>query len=79
MARYEDTVIALLVDHDAEIIQRVAGDGSDGHPNEVQIYRFPNQSALDGFLADPRREELSAERERVIARPELFPVHALTY
>lgn len=72
-------VISLLVAHEAEIIQRVVSDGSDGHAHEVQLYRFPSESALDGFLADPRRQDLSAERDRVIALTQLFPVHAPTY
>ncbi|MGV2983639.1 DUF1330 domain-containing protein [Microbacterium sp. AGC85] len=79
MARYEDAVIALLMDHGAEIMQRVASDGADGQPDEVQLYRFPDQRALDDFLADPRRQELASERERVIERTELFPVHSITH
>lgn len=71
---YEDAVIGLLVDHGAEIVQRAFGDGSDEHPHEVQLYSFPDQAGVDAFLADPRRLELADERERVIARTELFPV-----
>ena len=41
---------------------------------EVQLYRVPNQALLDAYLADPRRLELTAERERVVARTELFRV-----
>lgn len=77
MARYEDAVIALLIDHDAEILQRVANDGAAGQPDEVQLYRFPDQRALDSFLADPRRQDLTGERNRVIERTELFPVRSL--
>lgn len=61
-----------------EILQRVASDGADGHPHEVQLYRFPDQGALQGFLDDPRRQKLSPERDRVIERTELFPVHTQT-
>lgn len=79
MARYETAVIALLTGHRAELVQRVASNGADGHPHEVQLYRFPSRGALDGFLGDPRREAMSAERDRVVERTELFPVHAPTY
>ncbi|WP_460795350.1 class I SAM-dependent methyltransferase [Microbacterium sp. GXF0217] len=74
MNAYEDAVIALLGDHDTTLVQRAFGDGTAEHPDEVQIYSFPDQDALDGFLADPRRSDLTDERDRVIARTELFPV-----
>jgi hypothetical protein len=34
----------------------------------------PDQTALDAYLVDPRRTALTEERDRVIARTELFPV-----
>ncbi|MFB7250793.1 class I SAM-dependent methyltransferase [Microbacterium sp. NPDC056234] len=71
---YEDAVIGLLSDHGAKIVQRAFGAGSAEHPHEVQLYSFPDQAALDGFLTDPRRLELADERDRVVARTELFPV-----
>ncbi|NMO02836.1 hypothetical protein HH308_16610 [Gordonia sp. TBRC 11910] len=74
LTAYEDTVLALLPDHDAEVLSRVVGTGADGHPHEVQILRCASRSALDGYLADPRRTALSDERDRVIARTELFEV-----
>lgn len=74
MSAYEDAVISLLADHGAEILHRAFGDGNDQHPHEVQLYTFPSQASLDAFLADPRRLELADERDRVIARTELFPV-----
>jgi 2-polyprenyl-3-methyl-5-hydroxy-6-metoxy-1,4-benzoquinol methylase/uncharacterized protein (DUF1330 family) len=75
MKTYEDAVIMLLGDHGATILQRAFSEGSEGHPHEVQIYAFPDQRALDAFLSDPRREALAPERERVIERTELFPIH----
>ncbi|MBO3086793.1 hypothetical protein [Cellulomonas dongxiuzhuiae] len=74
MTRYEDTVLALVAGHGGQLLQRAVGDGSDGHPHEVQVYRFADRSALDGYLADPRRVRLAAERDRVVARTEIFPV-----
>ncbi|WP_406245317.1 class I SAM-dependent methyltransferase [Microbacterium sp. M] len=73
MNAYEDAVIALLPNHGATLVQRAYGDGGADHPHEVQLYSFPDQAALDGYLADPRRRELADERDRVIARTELFP------
>ena len=47
---------------------------TDDHPMEVQVYRFPDQGALERYLADPHRVALASERDRVIRRTELFPV-----
>lgn len=74
MSAYEDDVLRLVAAHGARVLQRVVGDGADGNPHEVQIYAFPNQSALDDYLADPRRIELADVRARVVARTELFAV-----
>jgi hypothetical protein len=74
MSAYEDRVLALIPEHGAEVSQRVVSDGRDGAPHEVQVYRFPGQGALDAYLGDPRRTALAAERDRVVARTELFPV-----
>jgi hypothetical protein len=74
LSEYEDRVLALLPRHGGEVVQRAVGDGDDGRPHEVQIYRFPGRSALDAYLADPDRAALAHERDRAIARTELFPV-----
>jgi len=71
---YEDRVLALLPDHGIELAVRAIGDGVDGRPLETQVYRIPEQSALDAYMADPRRTALADERDRVTARTELFPV-----
>ena len=69
MVAYEDRVLALLADHGAEVLERVRSDGANDRPLEVQVYRFPSQAALDG-----PRLALAAERDRVVARTEFFPV-----
>ncbi|WP_433796017.1 hypothetical protein [Actinoplanes sp. CA-252034] len=76
MAAYEDTVLALLPDHDGRLVQRARTrpDAPDGAPDETQLIEFAGQAGYDGFLADPRRAALSAERDAAIARTELFPV-----
>ncbi|MBO3737322.1 DUF1330 domain-containing protein [Actinoplanes flavus] len=76
---YEDKVLALLAEHDGRLVQRartVDGAAPDA-PAEVQLIEFRSRSGYDGFLADPRRTALSAERDAAIARTDLFPV-ALT-
>ncbi|MFF2371737.1 hypothetical protein [Agromyces sp. NPDC058110] len=74
MSAYEDRVLARLALHGGEVLQRLHGAGADGSPHEVQTYRFPDRVALDGYLNDPERLALAGERDRVIARTELFPV-----
>ena len=74
LVAYEDGVLALLPDHGIVLELRAVGDGAQGRPLETQVYRIPSQAALDAYLADPRRTANAAERDRVIARTELFPV-----
>ena len=71
---YEDRVLALLPDHSAKLLSRVRSDGADGNPLEVQLFEFPSQSSLDGYLADERRTALAADRDAAIERTELIPV-----
>ena len=74
LTAYEDRVLALVPEHGGVVLQRAVSDGADGRPHEVQLYRFASQRGLDGYLADPRRAALTQERDRVVARTELFPV-----
>ncbi len=74
LTAYEDAVLEFLPHVGGEVVQRAVGTGADGHPHEVQLLRFPHQAAIDAFVADPRRVALAAQRERVVARTELFPV-----
>lgn len=59
---------------DPEVLKRAKSGGTAGHPDLVQFYRFASQDALDSYLADSRRQLQSEERDRVIARTELFPI-----
>jgi len=77
LTAYETLVLALVPDHGGEVLQRACSDGADGHPHEVQLYRFPSRASLDGYLQDPRRLALTDQRDRVVARTELFPVALL--
>lgn len=74
LRHYEDSVLALVPEHRGTVLQRARSDGTDGRPHEIQIFRFEGEVALDGYLQDPRRVALSDERDRVVARTELFPV-----
>lgn len=74
LTAYEDRVLALVPDHGGAVLQRAISDGANGRPNEVQLYRFASQVALDHYVSDPRRLALTEERDRVIARTEVFPV-----
>jgi len=74
MAAYETKVTALVPAHGGELLSRVIGDGADGHPHEVHVYRFPGQAALDAYMADPRRLALAEERDRTVESTVLFPV-----
>ncbi len=50
--QYEDAVLALLPHHGAVLEQRVrAADGAV----ETHLIRFPDRSAFEAFIADPRR------------------------
>lgn len=72
---YEDRVLALVPAHGGTVLQRARSSGEEGHPLEVQFYRFPSEEALQSYLADDRRVALAAERDRVVARTELVRVH----
>ena len=75
---YEDQVLAMAADHQGRVLQRVRGSGADGQPLEVQLLEFASAQALDEFMADPRRQSLTAERDRVIARTEVIDVQVVS-
>ena len=74
LGRYEDAVLALVPEHGGTVLQRAVGDGADGRPHEVQLLRFEDPAALDRYVADPRRQAMAGERDRVVARTDLFTV-----
>jgi uncharacterized protein (DUF1330 family) len=71
---YEDRVLGLITEHGGEVVHRAFADDAPGQPDEVQLFRFPDQASLDAYLNDERRTALSADRDRAIARTELFAV-----
>jgi hypothetical protein len=74
LTAYEDRVLKLLPEHGGAVLQRAVSDGAESRPHEVQLFRFASQAGLDSYLADPRRTALAEERDRVVARTEVFPV-----
>lgn len=71
---YEDAVLALVDQHDGRVVHRARTDGADGRPLEIQLFEWASQEAMDGYLADPRRVALAADREKAIARTEIVSV-----
>lgn len=74
LGRYEDQVLEILADHGGRVRQRAVGSGDDGRPHEVQLIEFASAGGLESFLRDPRRAAMAKERDRSVARTELFPV-----
>ncbi len=74
LSAYEDRVLALVGEHGGRVLQRAIGPATDEHPNEVQLFVFGSRADLNGYLDDPRRQALAPERDRVVARTEVFPV-----
>jgi uncharacterized protein (DUF1330 family) len=77
LVAYEDSVLALLSEYGATLLSRVRSDGADGRPLEVQLLEFPSDEQLEGYLGDPRRTALTAERDAAIARTELMRVQRI--
>ncbi|MGV7773016.1 hypothetical protein PJM32_28955 [Mycobacterium kansasii] len=74
LVAYEDRVLRLVADHGGKILQRARSDGAEDRPLEIQLFEWASQSAMDGFMSDPRRTALASERDRAIARTEIINV-----
>lgn len=74
LAEYEDAVLVLVGEHGGKVLQRARGDDRDGNPLEIQIYECPSNEAREAYMADPRRTAMAAQRDRAIARTDIFPV-----
>ncbi|HEY8045740.1 MAG TPA: DUF1330 domain-containing protein [Streptosporangiaceae bacterium] len=82
LASYEDTVLRLVPDHGGRVVLRARGSqalpgrgaGTGGQPAEIQVIEFPSATALDAYMADPRRTALAADRDRAVARTEVIDV-----
>ncbi|KDF02375.1 hypothetical protein Y900_026425 [Mycolicibacterium aromaticivorans JS19b1 = JCM 16368] len=71
---YEDAVLELVGEHEGTVLHRTRTDGADGRPLEIQLCEWASQEAMDGYMTDPRRTALAADRELAIARTEIVPV-----
>ena len=70
---YEDTVLGLMGDHGARVLQRMRTDGANGGPLEIHMLEFPSQGALDSYMQDERRLAIASERDAAIARTDVLP------
>lgn len=73
LADYEDKVLALMPEYDGKVVSRFRNFDDDG-PTEIQVLEFPSDADVDAFVNDERRLELAADRDRSIARTEVFRV-----
>ena len=73
LRQYEDQVLALLTDHDGQVIHRAHVIGDDG-PSEVQILRLGSDDALAAYLSDPRRTALAGQRDAAIERTDVLRI-----
>ncbi|OBG88732.1 hypothetical protein A5699_16425 [Mycobacterium sp. E802] len=74
LVAYEDAVLALVDEHDGQVVHRARTDGAGGRPLEIQLFQWASREAMERYMADPRRSALSADRELAIARTEIVPV-----
>ncbi|OBG96299.1 hypothetical protein A5697_22175 [Mycobacterium sp. E3251] len=74
LSGYEDTVLALVPEHNGEVLRRDRTDGAGGRPLEIHLIEWASQAAMDGYMVDARRTALAAERDAAIARTEIVPV-----
>lgn len=78
LATFEDEVLALIPEYGGAVVSRVRRQGgADKQPDEVQVIQLPDQKALDGYLADPRRAALAERRDEAVDRTEIIPVIAV--
>jgi hypothetical protein len=75
---YEDQVLGMASDHDGRVLQRVRSSGADGQPLEIQLLEFASRQALGEFMADPRRQSLAEERDRVISKTDVIDVQVVS-
>jgi uncharacterized protein (DUF1330 family) len=75
LIEYEDRVLPLVSSHGGRVLRRARSEGTGRNPLEIQLLEFPSQAALDSYANDERRTSLAADRDRVIARAEVFPVN----
>jgi hypothetical protein len=71
---FERAVARVMAKHGGRIdhvVRRAAAERGDG-PFEVHIVSFPDWRSFDAYRADPALQELQPQRERLIARTEIW-------
>lgn len=77
LCAYEDSVLGLMGDYGARVLQRLRTDGAEEAPLEIQTLVFPSREALDGYMQDERRTALAEAREAAVARTDVLPVELI--
>jgi hypothetical protein len=62
LVAYEDAVLALVGEHNGEVVHRARTDGADGRPLEIQLFEWASQEAMDGYMADDSHGDTVAAR-----------------
>lgn len=69
---FERNVASIVAAHGGRLESVIRCGGRDGAPFEVHVVTWPGAAALEAYRKDPRTLALRAERERVIARTEIW-------
>jgi len=72
---YESKALKILRQHGGEVIIAYVhrrDSENENVPDEIQILKIENQTKFDMFMQDPDRVKMSAERESVIRRTEVY-------
>ncbi len=72
---YEEKALAIFRRHGGEVVAAYTPlpDASIAEmPDEIQILRIADRQAFDGFMKNPERRAMAAERESVIRKTEVF-------
>ena len=71
---FERAAVHVMANHGGRIdhaVRRADTERGDG-PFEVHVVSFPSWSSFDAYRADPAFKALQPERERLIARTEIW-------
>jgi len=72
---YESKALKIFRQHGGEVIVAYVpsrDSESVDIPDEIQILKIENQTKFEAFMHDPDRAKMSAERESVIKRTEVY-------
>src|SRR6185369_10248298 len=72
---YESKALELFRKHGGEVVVAYAPTLEKNQlerPDEIQVLKIPSRSQFEAFLNDPDRIRMSAERDEVIRRTDVF-------